>query len=148
MRRLPTSFKHALKCDMVVSLAGMGFLLAWCVFTIALVAVLKHRAVLTESNGGIFFLVVGIGCGALSGVFIQRAVARRIVPRCPHCRASLSVYLNTRRAYACVMVGRCPQCGKELSQPPPGPFRGGSQRLRGSVKDGHSGGVSLPHRES
>lgn len=122
MTKLPKSFWHAWRRDFGASLVTTGFIFVWVIFTITVFAVLDHHGVVTESSGGLFFIIVGLGGAGVFGTLIQRALARRTAPRCHHCEASLSMYLNKRRQYTNVIMGKCPKCGEELSQPSPGPY--------------------------
>lgn len=116
MTRLPKSFWHAWRRDFGASVATTGFIFVWVIFSIFIFAMLDHAGFLTETTGGIFFLVFGIGGAGLFGTLIQRALARRAVPHCPQCGASLSMYLNKRKQYTNVIQGKCPECKTELSQ--------------------------------
>ena len=122
MTRLPKSFWHAWRRDFGKSILTTGFIFFWVLFSIALFIVLEKTAVLTDSSIGIFFLIVGLGGAGGFGTLIQRGLARRIVPRCQHCGASLSMYLNKGKPYSNVIMGKCPKCEKKLSQPSPGAY--------------------------
>jgi hypothetical protein len=120
MTKPPKSFWQGWRRDFGTSLLTTGFLLVWVIFTITLFAILDHFGVLSESTGGIFFIIVGLGGAGVFGTLIQRGLARRTVPHCQHCGASLSMYLNKRKQYANLIMGKCPKCNEELSQQPDG----------------------------